>query len=324
MRLLFATTTILFALAAVMNVVAAMTRRSRRRLEELERLQESEPPRFEPVASPAPIASATTNSVSETAPAANAEREAPHRRVFSADGFRGLCFVPVLAMFLVANTRLMAEAFEILLDHPGNPLGQFTPFGLNLAITDLHLYGLALSAALMLAGGAYAAQCETRSPVRWFTLLLVLVPLVAFEAGTSYLRGLILAAENANPDISPTALALQNGVQGFFCATVETISGFYVIESFLIPCLQLLVWAIAVPLRAVRRRLDARRAARQRKEQERDARPRVVQVRARVGFFHRVAAYLDEAWFEPLRRLDRAVAARARAFFNRSTEVIHD
>jgi hypothetical protein len=320
-RLLFVTFAALFGAALISNVVAALTLRIRRQLEGLERLQSAHPPRIERERTNPRSRADAANLLQPPSP--DAESLGTHiRRVLSPEGLRGLCFVPVLVMFLVANTRLMAEAFELTLDHPGTPLGQLTLFGLSLAITDLHIYGLALSAALLLAGGAYAAQCEKASSVRWFTLLAILVPLVAFETGTSYLRGLTLAAENPDSSVSAWALALQNGLQGFFCATVEAISGYYVIESFLIPCLQLLSWTAMAPLRAIKRRLEERRAARARNAH--DSGPRLVQLVPTLGAFGRLAAYLDEAWFEPLRRLDRATAARFRRAFHLSTEASHD
>src|SRR5262249_28397342 len=67
------------------------------------------------------------------------------RKALSAEFLSGCAMFGLLLIFFPMNARILAEGFEILFDRVGNTLAILTIHGWNWEVTDLQLYGLALS-----------------------------------------------------------------------------------------------------------------------------------------------------------------------------------
>lgn len=309
MRLMLFSLSVLSGFTLLVNVLAPLTRRWREEVAAFDETMRAARARQStaPPANPRPLKVTAPPEPNPVPPVPDDERVGFFfRALINGSGALGLCFVPVLFAFVVANTSLMAEAFEVLLDSPATVLGQLRLFGFTFEVANFQLYGLGLSAALILLGGAYAAAAEARSPARWFVLAGALGPLVLFETAVSAQLGWVLASEDASTRLSPLTLAFDNALRGYLCAVTEAVAGFFVVDRLLIPLLRGTAWSIVAPFRALRRMPIAVRTPAPRSYVEV---PKPIAALPDPGFVKRLGAAVDEAWFQPLRDLDAHVAS---------------
>jgi hypothetical protein len=289
------------AVALVLMAISPVTRRCRDRLEQFEAARRKLTPEPAPQLGPTP----TLAVASESRPPEPPEREAVGyhvRQLLRPDGMLGVIFFVVLISFGLMNSFLLKENFEVLLNRPGAEFGTVMIGGLEFVMTDLHLYGFAISVALVLIGAACAACFEAKSEWRWAVLGGALAPLLVFEVALAAQRGFILASEgSAHPGISPVLLASFSALQAWVCATTEAIGGFFSVHRTLLPLMQAIGWMVVAPFRGIARRLAwARRPKPSRPLPEVDP--------LRPGRLTRIGAYLDEAIIGPLREVDRTFA----------------
>jgi hypothetical protein len=268
-------------LATVLNLVEPVTRRCRKILMELEAQTRTVPEiggRQEPAA---------LDEVPETS-----RPRFYLTKVLTKEALLGFLFLLLFILFLPLNSRILAESFEVLLDRPGNPIGEMRVMGVDLQITDFHIYGFALSLAILVLAAGYGALEESRNRLGYI-LLAGLVGLIAFEVALSGWRGHLLASRD--PGLDPLGMALGGSLQAFCSAIAEAVGGYWGIELFLIPLVQMILWSIIAPFRTIHRALMGR----PRKQ------PSTLNITIpRPSLFVRVAAYIDEAIFGPLRVLD--------------------
>ena len=223
-------------------------------------------------------------------------------RFLTRDGVLGLFFSLIVVLFAILNSRILAECFEVLRDRAGLPLGVWHVAGLQIEVTDVHLYGFCLSLAQILIGAAFASAYEQGSRWQWAALLGALVPLVLFETVVAGFRGAAMALEgDAHPLITPPLLATLNALQAYVCAVTEACAGYFAIHCALVPLLQAIAWLVVAPFRWM-----ARAAARLTRLEPR-ARPEPDPTRPILPV--RLATYFDEGIVEPLRAVDRWVGA---------------
>jgi hypothetical protein len=218
------------------------------------------------------------------------------RSIFNQGGILGFVFVPLLIGFLPMNSKILAEAFEVILDRAGYVIFETSLLGQSLEITDLHLYGFALGIAQILLGAELAERFKEKAPVRWFILFGAVLPVLFFEIFISALRGYYLAASEQNSyAYYPLVLAVTNALQAYICAMVELISGYRGVHLLLIPLIQAVFWTVVAPFRAIRRWAMSL--------PKREQRPAT----KGPGCLVRLGARVDEALFDPLRSIDSAL-----------------
>ena len=285
----------LMAAVLVLMLVEPVTRRCRRRLHEYESVRAAtEAPPGEAPSQESPEPRTTT----APPPVPEAETLWFHvRRLLSTEAVLGAFFLLLLAVFFPMNSRILAENFEILFNRIGRPLAIIGAAGWQWTVTDLQLYGLALSVALILLGAAYSFFAAARSGLRWLVLFGALGPIVVFEVGLAIVRGFLVATEAG---ASPILLAIAGGLQAWVCVLTEFIGGHVGIPQTLVPWIQALGWALVAPFRFVVRTLMRLRSVL----------PVMVKVKPdprRPGLFVRLLAYIDESIMNPLRTIDDAV-----------------
>lgn len=232
-------------------------------------------------------------------------------------GILGLLFVPIMVAFLPMNAKILAEAFEVVLNRAGYIITEIPIFGMALEVTDLLIYGSALGIAQVFLGAELAESWKGRSLMRWLVLLLGIIPLFSFEVIVSAGRGYLLGVDEAGVyRLHPLLLAGLSGLQAHVCAAVELLSGYRGIHLFFIPMIQGLFWAFVAPFRMVKRGVITVQRALEARRQKRRSDPKA------LGFLVQVGACLDEALFDPLRALDNFLGSLVRGF-RPNSEVSH-
>ena len=298
----------LLGVPLIVMAIAPVTRRCRDRLEAWEGRAGADAGRAEPRAAAAPEARPPLPPVPPD------ETIGFHvSRVLSREGVLGLFFSLVVVLFAVLNSRILAECFEVLRDRTGLPVGVWRVAGLQLEVTDFHLYGFCLSLAQILIGAAFASANERGSRWQWAALLGALVPLVLFETAVAGFRGAVLALEgDAHPLITPPLLATFNALQAYVCAVTEACAGYFAIHCALVPLLQAMAWLIVAPWRWLARAVAPLLHL--------EGKPRPEPDPLRPIWPVRIAAYFEEGIVEPLRALDRLVGtASSRIRFMKET-----
>lgn len=279
----------LLAAVCLLMAAAPVTRRCRRRLQVYEDGRSANGgagsrPRSK---SAADLSGPGLNAVPEP------ETVAHHvRSMLSADVVLGLLFLAVLLAFFPMNARILAEGFEVLLNRPGAVLAVLSVGGWHWDVTDLQLYGVALSLALLLDGAAFSAFAAAGSRLRWLVFACALAPIVTFEVGMAWERGRLVAADSG---VGATELAAFGAIQAWVCAVTEILAGHLAVSHALVPAIQAAGWLVVSPFRIVARAMRTRGTPED--------------TRGRPGVFVRIGAYADEAIVEPLREVDRHAAA---------------
>jgi hypothetical protein len=208
------------------------------------------------------------------------------KALVSPQGILGFVFLPLLVVALVGNGYVLADAFAIVLNRLPEPLVRVA----GMEVTDLFLFGLLLSVALLILSGVLA---ET-GPRQWVARILALCGIASIfvvEYWSAWERG-YRSAEAAGQD--PVMLGAFNVAMAVGTSTTETLAGFWTIHRTIIPAAMVIPCAVGALVRHVAfavRRFGARRRARPKD----------------LGIVVRLGALLD-AVFDPLRALDDAIA----------------
>lgn len=218
-------------------------------------------------------------------------------RLLSSGGVLGAVLIPPLVLLFPMNARILAEGFEVLMNAAPTLVITLSYGEWRWDITDFQIYGLTLALSLLFLTAAVAETFERRAPTRWLVLAIA-ASFVVFEVGLAAFRGYHLA-----DDGEQAMLAAASGLQGLVSAAGEIAAGYFAIHAFLMPLILTVAWAAVAPVRGVSRFLSVR-------WRDREARPRIAVDPDRPGLMTRVLAAMDDAFFEPLRQLDEAVAPR--------------
>lgn len=196
----------------------------------------------------APALSPLPDKLSTLKPALAAPVSPPQRaawwwqRFLSPRGMLGLILLLVEVVILLVNSYLIAVNFEVIFDHPGQPLFVLTVLGWEREVTVFDLYGVLISLAEMISASAYHLESDDRHSLVRRSALVALVSLVGFEVGTAVARGWHMGGlENA----------IFSGLFALGIATSAVAVGILVLERCLVPLLLAVLWSLSSPLWAL-------------------------------------------------------------------------
>jgi hypothetical protein len=224
----------------------------------------------------------------------------------------GMFFLPILPIVFVLNSRMMSESFEVLFNRAATVMIDWTITiprigDVTLSITDFLLFGISLALAQLLISAAAGEDFKHRSPLRWFVLVLGVLPFCAAVIVTAAVRGVLLVVEGED-HLSPMVNGAMSALWAHVLAASEVIAALWAVHRFLVPVLQGTCWALVTPFRAVRH-------WRLRRALERAQRAVVVDsplAPRHPRWFDHLGAGLHAGLFHPLEEVDRRAAVMLR------------
>jgi len=231
----------------------------------------------------------------------------------------GLLIAPVWLVIFLVNSYFLVQVLDVLSSGGSEILFTLDLWGWQREITDYDLVASLLCLCQFIAGASlYFSRQEQRDGFVMLISSVSLSGLLIFEVLGQVLRAWTLAGDTADLDVSVVQfLPVLGGVLALGTAAAEVLCGIYVIDHFIAPCLAIIARLLFFPFRYIDERLRhffLCQPATPRPGSFAQAHGRPVGGRIK-GLALSIARALDEAIFEPLRKLDVLIGTRLRRWF---------